>query len=91
MDRREPPRTDEGWYVLHDLRTIDWDAWRDAPERERERAIEEGIEYLTTHEAVEDSEEGGSATFSVLGHKADLLVLHLRPSMADLDTAERRF
>ena len=77
--------------MLHDFRTVDWDAWRDAPERERERAIEEGIEYLRSHEALEDADAGGSATFSVLGHGADLLVLHLRPSMADLDTAERRF
>ncbi|WP_273837579.1 heme-binding protein [Halococcus sp. PRR34] len=91
MDRREPPRTEEGWYVLHDFRTVDWDAWRAAPDRERQRAIEEGIDYLAAHEAVADADAGGSATFSVLGHDADLLVLHLRPSMADLDTAERRF
>ena len=91
MDRRRPPRTEEGWYVLHDFRTVDWDAWRAAPEREREAAIEEGTEYLTSHEAVADADAGGSATFSVLGHDADLLVLHLRPSMADLDTAERAF
>ncbi|HET7325035.1 MAG TPA: heme-binding protein [Halococcus sp.] len=91
MDRREPPQTEEGWYVLHDFRTIDWDRWRNAPERERERAIEEGIEYLTSHEALEDADKGGSAVFSVLGHDADLLCLHLRPSIAHLDTIERRF
>ena len=91
--RREPPRTDEGWYVLHDLRRIDWDAWRGAPEHERERALESGVEYLREHEALEDvdGEAGASATFSVVGHKADLMILHLRPSTADLDRAERRF
>jgi chlorite dismutase/heme-degrading monooxygenase HmoA len=91
MDRREPPQTEEGWYALHDFRTIDWDGWRAAPDHERERAIEEGIEYLQHHEALDDADAGGSAVFSILGHDADLLVLHLRPSMADLDTAERRF
>jgi chlorite dismutase/heme-degrading monooxygenase HmoA len=91
MDRRQPPQTDEGWYVLHDFRTINWDEWRNAPERERERAIEEGIDYLTAHEATENAEAGDSAVFSVLGHEADLLILHLRPSMGHLDTAERRF
>jgi chlorite dismutase/heme-degrading monooxygenase HmoA len=91
MDRRKPPQTEEGWYVLHDFRTVDWDGWRTAPDRERERAIEEGIEYLQQHEALADADAGGSAVFSVLGHGADLLLLHLRPSMADLDTAERRF
>jgi chlorite dismutase len=49
MDRREPPQTEEGWYALHDFRTIDWDGWRAAPDHERERAIEEGIEYLQHH------------------------------------------
>jgi chlorite dismutase/heme-degrading monooxygenase HmoA len=89
----EPPQTDEGWYAFHDFRTVDWDAWRAIPERERERAIESGVEYLQAHEALDDIEtdDGGSAVFSVLGHKADLLILHLRPTMEQLDTAERRF
>ncbi|RDI72071.1 heme-binding protein [Halopelagius longus] len=87
----EAPPTDEGWFVLHDFRTVDWDAWRDAPAHERERAIEEGVAHLRTHEAVEDAEEGASAVFSVLGHKADLLVVHLRPTLDDLSRAERQF
>jgi chlorite dismutase len=87
----EAPPTDEGWFVLHDFRTVDWDAWRDAPERERRRAVEEGVAYLSAHEAVEDADEGASAVFSVLGHKADLLVLHLRPSLDHLSRAERQF
>ncbi|WP_049894196.1 heme-binding protein [Halogranum rubrum] len=85
------PQTDEGWYVLHDFRSIDWDAWRDAPERERQLAVDEGVTYLEDHEAVADADEGASAVFSVLGHKADLLVVHFRPTLDALSTAERRF
>ncbi|QSG01635.1 heme-binding protein [Natranaeroarchaeum sulfidigenes] len=91
MDRREPPQTDEGWYVLHDLRTIDWDAWTEAAPAERERALDAGVEYLEAAEAVEDADEGASAVFTVLGHEADLMLLHLRPTLADLDTLERQF
>ena len=87
----EAPPTDEGWFVLHDFRTVDWDAWRDAPEHERERAIAEGTEHLRRHEEVADSDEGASAVFSVLGHKADLLVVHFRPTLDDLSRAERAF
>ncbi|MFB6221362.1 MAG: heme-binding protein [Halolamina sp.] len=87
----EPPQTEEGWFVLHDFRTVDWDGWREAAERDRERAVSEGVEYLRSHEAVEDAEEGTSAVFSVVGDKADLLVLHLRPTLDHLSTAERRF
>jgi chlorite dismutase/heme-degrading monooxygenase HmoA len=91
MVRRRPPGTEEGWYALHDLRRIDWEAWRNAPQATRQRAIEEGIEFLQSHEALEDSEEGGSAVFSIVGHKADLMVLHLRPTLEHLDRIERRF
>ncbi|MWG33679.1 heme-binding protein [Halomarina oriensis] len=85
----EPPRTDEGWYVLHDFRRVNWAAWRAAPEEKRRRALEEGVEYLTTHE--DHDGEGWTAVFSVLGHKADFMVLHLRPTTRELDTLERRF
>ncbi|MFD1632733.1 heme-binding protein [Haloplanus ruber] len=87
---REPPQTDEGWYVLHDFRRIDWAAWRDAPQREQDRAVDEGVDYLQTHENVAD-DEGASAVFSMVGHKADLLIVHMRPTLDDLSTAERRF
>ncbi|WP_435155417.1 heme-binding protein [Haladaptatus sp. DFWS20] len=90
MPRKVPP-TREGWYALHDFRTIDWNAWRDAPERTRENALADGVEFLQAHENVTDADDGSSAVFSVMGHKADLLVVHFRPEMSDLDTAERAF
>ncbi len=86
----EPPRTDEGWFVLHDFRSIDWDAWREAPESERERAIEQGVEFLQACENLEDAAEGDSAVFSILGDSADLLVLHFRPTLDELSVLERR-
>ncbi|WP_135366224.1 heme-binding protein [Halosimplex halophilum] len=91
MVRREPPQTEEGWYALHDLRTVDWEAWRDAPERVRERALEDAVEFLGSAEAVADAEEGQSALYAVVGHKADLMVVHLRPSLAAVERLERRF
>ncbi|OTF05278.1 chlorite dismutase family protein, partial [Halorubrum sp. SD612] len=87
----EAPQTAEGWFSLHDFRSIDWDAWREAPESERQRAIEEGEAFLKHRELVADAEDGESALFSVLGHKADLLFLHFRPSLDDLSAIERRF
>jgi len=91
MDRRQPPPTAEGWYALHDLRTVDWDAWRGANEATRERAVAEGRAYLEAAEAVADADAGASTTYGVLGHKADLLLVHLRPTMAHLDALERGF
>ncbi len=89
--RRKPPQTEEGWYILHEFLTVDWDAWRAAPGRRRRQAIEEGVDFLAACERVEDADEGSSATFSMVGHEADLMLVHIRPSMADLDVLERRF
>ena len=91
MDRREPPPTEEGWFALHDLRTVDWDAWTAADDAVRERAVAEGRAFLEAAEAVEDADAGASTTYGVLGHKADLMLVHLRPTMAHLDALERRF
>ena len=106
-DRRDPPPTEEGWYALHDFRRIDWDAWREAPERERQRAVEEGVDHFDAHLALEDAveqgstspgsharqdaDEGASALYSILGHKADFLVVHLRPTTDAIGAIERRF
>ena len=90
-DTRDPPPTDEGWYALHDYRTIDWDAWRDATDRERKRALTEVQNHLDSHLAVEDADAGDSALYSILGHKADILILHLRPTSAHIGALERRF
>jgi len=90
-DRRDPPPTEEGWYALHDFRCVDWDAWHGAPDRERGSALEDARSHLESVLAVEDADEGASALYSVLGHEADFLVLHLRPSTADVGALERRF
>ncbi|MFC6615802.1 heme-binding protein [Halopenitus salinus] len=87
----EAPQTDEGWFALHDFRSVDWDAWRAAPERERARAIDEGTRFLSARESVADAEAGDSAVFSILGHKADLLFVHFRPELDDLSAIERRY
>ncbi|MFC7072053.1 heme-binding protein [Halovenus rubra] len=88
---RDPPPTDEGWYALHDFRTIDWDAWRATPEHERDRILDEAIDHLESTIAVDEAEEGATAIYSILGHKADFLVLHLRPSTAHIGALERGF
>jgi len=83
----DPPPTDEGWFVLHDFRTIDWPAWQSTPERGRSEAIEAATEYL---ESVADGREGDTAVFTITGHEADLLILHLRPTLDAIEQAERQ-
>ncbi len=87
----DAPQTEEGWFALHDFRTVDWDAWRDAPERDRESALAEAESFLQHREALADADEGDSAVFSITGHKADLLFVHFRETLDELDRIERQF
>ena len=89
-ERRTPPPTEEGWYALHDFRTVDWNAWQDAPQHEKERAIKEGRDFLETAATVDD-DDGATALYAIAGHKADLLILHLRPTLAAIEHLERSF
>jgi len=85
------PETIEGWYALHDMRRIDWAAWKELDEAERREAVAEAADFLARSERAEDAGEGGSAFYAVAGHKADLMLLHLRPTLDDLVGVELAF
>ena len=87
----EAPETLEGWYALHDFRWLDWPRWKQVAAEDRQAIIEEATSFLARAEALEDAEEGASASYSVIGHKADLLMLHLRTTLDELNALEREF
>ena len=87
----EVPQTLEGWYALHDFRTLDWHRWKSLPAGEREAAIVEAAEFLNRAEQHADAAEGSSALYRIVGHKADLMFLHLRPTPDDLSRLENAF
>lgn len=77
------PLTLEGSSVLHSMYRVRWPALRALPEVRRRELVTEAQKVLQTPE-----ESGQSAVYSVFGHKADLLVLHFRPSFEELKAAE---
>ncbi len=85
------PETLEGWYSLHDLRRIDTAAWSGLPDPEREKAAAEASSFMTSAESVNSPGEGWSVSYSMIGHKSDLLTLHFRPDLAQLHDLERAF
>lgn len=87
----EVPGTLEGWYVLHDFRRMDWPRWKALRAEERAAIAEEAAAFLRGAEQAQDTSEGGSALFQVIGHKSDLLLLHLRPAIDHLAALERAF
>ena len=79
------PLTLDGSYILHQMFRVRWPAWKAATSVEQKRAVEEAMELL------EEMEKGGeeqSALFSMLGHKGDLMLLHFRRKLDDLNQAE---
>lgn len=87
----EAPGTLEGWYALHDFRKIDYAALLRLSPQERQAVMEEAVAFFQNAEAVTDAPEGSSALYAVIGHKADLMMIHLRPTMEQLAALERAF
>lgn len=81
----------DGWYCLHDLRTIDWARWRKVAPEEREQIIAEFQEFLQQLEQTEEKEEGSHALYTVVGQKADFMLMILRPTMKELNDIENAF
>lgn len=82
----EPVETLDGWYVLHDLRKVDWQKWHAASEAEREAALEEWQQIASDWQ----SAEGSHGLYEVIGHKGDWMFLILRPTLDELLAAEKQ-
>lgn len=81
----------DGWYVLHDLRTIDWVSWKTVPEEERQTMVEEFTRFLDKLQQADDDKTGSHAFYTVLGQKADFILMILRPTMDELQALETEF
>lgn len=80
----EAVETMDGWYSLHDMRSIDWQAWKQATNEEREKALQEFQNILAGWEQTEKEEKGSHVLHQVIGHKADFMFMLLRPTMEEL-------
>lgn len=80
----EVPETIEGWYVLHDVYQVDWQAVAALSPAERDDAAAAGASWLASGAAA----RGDSAAYTVLGHKGDLMFVHYRESPDALASME---
>ncbi|KGP74191.1 hydrogen peroxide-dependent heme synthase [Pontibacillus yanchengensis] len=87
----EAATTMEGWYCLHDLRTMDWTSWKQASSDERETAIHEFNQLLDKWKDTEDKKEGSHSLYTVVGQKADFIMMILRPTLEELNEIENEF
>ncbi|MFD1886557.1 hydrogen peroxide-dependent heme synthase [Paenibacillus wenxiniae] len=87
----EAVATLEGWYALHDFRTIDWTAWKAADDEERAGALEDLNALLDEWNSVSEAGTGSTATYSIVGQKADFVMMHFRETLEDLNAIEVEF
>jgi hydrogen peroxide-dependent heme synthase len=68
---------------------FDWRAWRRLSSAERERMTEHATDLMGALErGTRDETTNRSAMYSQLGHKGDLLMIHFRDSIVDLNRVE---
>jgi hydrogen peroxide-dependent heme synthase len=82
--------------MLHQFFRFDWKAWRLCAEGVRERIAVEAIAALKKLERADADAPVGSALYSQLGHKGDLILVHFRDSpealnQVELDLAQTAF
>jgi chlorite dismutase len=81
------PLTVEGASVLHQMLRVRWSSWRALDNMDRRRILHEAEAALGE---MESGGANGSALYSLLGHKGDLLLIHFRESFEQINQAELR-
>jgi chlorite dismutase len=77
------PLTLEGAALLHQMLKIKWPQWRAVAASRRAEIVAEASAALGAMEGK------GSAAFSLLGHKGDILLVHFRPDFEALGETQR--
>jgi peroxiredoxin len=80
----EPTQTMEGWYALHDFRTVEWSAWRDATNDQRAAALADWSAHTAWLREENTADKGSYGAFAIAGHKADLALVHFAATLQDL-------
>ena len=79
------PLTLDGAFVLHQMFHVRWTAWRAVGSSDRKHLL---TETIATFAAMEANPEQPTALFSMLGHKGDLMIVHFRKTLDQLNEAE---
>jgi chlorite dismutase len=77
------PLTIEGASVLHQMLRVRWPEWRALPGASRSEILSQAGSTLAA------MENAGTAAFSLLGHKGDLMLLHFRQDFDQLSEVQQ--
>lgn len=84
-------QTLDGWYSLHDFRAMDWTSWKRLSSDERQAAIHEFLGLMEKWQKTENEKQGSQALYTIVGQKADFMMMFVRPTMEELNEIETEF
>ena len=79
------PLTLDGSYLLHQMFRVRWPAWKALGHTQQKHILERAVTLFSKLEA---NKQAATGLFSMLGHKGDLMVVHFRKTLDDLNSAE---
>jgi len=79
------PLTLDGSFLLHQMFRLRWSAWNALSRSEQCETLAAAIAQFT---AMEQNQQAPTGLFSLLGHKGDLMIVHFRKSLDELNHAE---
>ena len=75
----------DGSYLLHQMFRVRWPAWKALAHTQQKHILERAA---TLFGELESNQQFATGLFSMLGHKGDLMVVHFRKTLDDLNGAE---
>lgn len=85
----EAAKTLDGWYSLHLFQKVNWTTWKKATVMEKQKALSQFHSILKQGDVIEQENKGSHALYTILGHKADFLIMFVRPTLQELHTIEQ--
>jgi hydrogen peroxide-dependent heme synthase len=70
---------------MHQMFRVRWTAWRGVGSSERKHVLSDAVATFT---AMEQNKQEPTGLFSMLGHKSDLMLVHFRKTLDELNRAE---
>ncbi|HVR15546.1 MAG TPA: chlorite dismutase family protein, partial [Candidatus Limnocylindrales bacterium] len=78
------PLTLDGSFILHQMFRVRWTAWR-ALGSEKKHVL---TGAMAAFAAMEENKQEPTGLFSLLGHKGDLMIVHFRKTLDEINHAE---
>ncbi|WP_017381760.1 hydrogen peroxide-dependent heme synthase [Paenisporosarcina sp. TG-14] len=81
----------DGWYALHEFRSMDWASWKQLSSEDRTVAVNEFLGFLEELNVAHEAKTGSHAFYTIVGQKADFMLMTLRETMDELQQLEAKF